>query len=173
MNGVMSKYSGNAINEEIFLWKRLECSKRCRYSQVRRRRRRNSLLTSQFNWECTWTLPSSGNWQRWAISSSSIAWWILDSSSSGSIWSWPTIPSVLREWIAPGNRPATSAPTKSRASPCPTNGTNCCGSPLWSWERGPNLKICPRTGRQSSRRRYANDYETENGNYHVDEINDR
>jgi hypothetical protein len=29
MNGLMSRYSGNAMNDEIFLWNRLECSKRC------------------------------------------------------------------------------------------------------------------------------------------------
>jgi hypothetical protein len=29
MNGLMSRYSGKAMNDEIFLWNRLECSKRC------------------------------------------------------------------------------------------------------------------------------------------------
>lgn len=28
MNGLMSRYSGKAMKDEIFLWNRLECSKR-------------------------------------------------------------------------------------------------------------------------------------------------
>jgi len=30
MKGLMSRYSGKAIKDEIFLWNRLECSKRCK-----------------------------------------------------------------------------------------------------------------------------------------------
>lgn len=55
MNGLMSRYSGKAMNDEIFLWNRLECSKRCTQQQYENSclkiRYRNDSGEHTFKWK--------------------------------------------------------------------------------------------------------------------------
>ena len=97
MKGVISRYSGNAMKEEIFLWKRLECSNRCnvKANKVKHHSYANDSRRLQE--------PSSGSLQLLAISSWSTAWLTLGSLSNGSIWFWLRILNARVEWISLGS----------------------------------------------------------------------
>jgi len=141
MKGLMSRYSGKAINDEIFLWNRLECSKRWtkrkwKGSKIRIWKHKKNRIEKRVK-------PWDGNWRQRGASSSSAAWLTLGSWGSVSIWSLPKSQDVQLAWTAPDNQWEMLV----------RHSTAYCWSSHWflNWATDLDPTKCPRTGLQSSK----------------------